>query len=217
MALFTPGPIVGQISGAEGGVVFSSNRYGPYIRRRAIPVNPQTPKQLKIRALTDKEAWRSWAANSPITNVLGLKQILDGHAAFVQCNNALKFMGLPGITLPPVGPAPDPLTSMTSTYDIGAGSCSMTWTVTPLLANTCLIGWGCVTDSAGVRNVNNMYRLFTGSSGAAVSPLDWQGDFEATIGTLQVGQYVHLRFTVMGMLTGLRSVPRTCTGVVVTS
>jgi hypothetical protein len=52
MAIFIPGGIVGggTISGKSGGIVFSHNRFGAYIRNRSIPVNTNTSFQQAVRS-----------------------------------------------------------------------------------------------------------------------------------------------------------------------
>ncbi|MCS1409234.1 MAG: hypothetical protein M2R45_02414 [Verrucomicrobia subdivision 3 bacterium] len=52
-------------SGAQGGQVFSRNRFGQYTRTRAVPVNPNTPKQREARASLAccAAAWRELIAS----------------------------------------------------------------------------------------------------------------------------------------------------------
>lgn len=50
MARIIGGSPLGQLSGKMGGMVFAHNKSGPYVRRYAVPVNPNTGAQLTSRA-----------------------------------------------------------------------------------------------------------------------------------------------------------------------
>jgi len=50
MARIVGGSMIGELSGKMGGMVFSRNKSGQYIRKYAIPVNPNTGAQLTARA-----------------------------------------------------------------------------------------------------------------------------------------------------------------------
>lgn len=58
-SIYTPG-----ISGKQGGVVFSSNQYGPYSCQRKIPSNPDSVSQQNVRSSTAYIA-REWAKLTP--------------------------------------------------------------------------------------------------------------------------------------------------------
>jgi hypothetical protein len=91
-----------QRSGKQGGVVFSHNAGGPYVRNRAIPVNPQTDRQVAVRnatralsiawglALTanQRAAWDVYAAAIPWFNRLGQAITLKGLNMYVRSNVA---------------------------------------------------------------------------------------------------------------------------------
>ena len=133
MALFLPGPAVGQISGRVGGTIFSHNQGGMYMRNGSVPTNPQTPAQMAIRAfqaanatawkgLTDvgRDAWNSWAASEAAAaalNRLGATNQISGQNAFVRLNNRLAYAGLALITAPPATPAPTAVTGLTVTIE----------------------------------------------------------------------------------------------------
>ena len=78
MARIVLGPTVASASGSVGGCVFSRNRYGPYIRQRVNPVNPNTFYQNQVRSLfsvlstawnidldqAERDAWILYALNT---------------------------------------------------------------------------------------------------------------------------------------------------------
>jgi hypothetical protein len=87
-------------SGALGGAVYSHNAGGQYIRRRAVPVNPQTSYQTGVRnALgtaadrwslvlteTQREGWRTFAAGITVQNTLGQSIKLSGFQHYCRVN-----------------------------------------------------------------------------------------------------------------------------------
>lgn len=91
---------LGQASGSLNGSTFSRNRFGPYVRTRAVPVNPNTAYQVALRAvfaalvtrwtetLTDaqRDAWTLYAANVPVVGPLGDPQYLTGQNWYIGCN-----------------------------------------------------------------------------------------------------------------------------------
>lgn len=121
MALFSAGPAVGSISGSVGGMTFSHNQGGAYIRRRAIPTNPNTPAQTAIRSATNqnsqawqgltlnqRDSWNAFASSVSLAsyrNALGLAGQLSGQQAYVRLNNRLRYAGLSVINTPPAGDA----------------------------------------------------------------------------------------------------------------
>ena len=106
-------------SGSESDKTASRNRYGQYIRKRAVPVQPRTSRQIAVRerlatlsaqwsGLSDFQRlqWDTYAAAHPRTDSLGSTISLTGHQMFVGFNGALLNAGLPTITVPPAGPDP---------------------------------------------------------------------------------------------------------------
>lgn len=89
-----------QRSGKQGGIVFSHNKGGPYIRNRAIPTNPNTARQVAVRnamrsitiawttilTQAQRDAWDVYAANVSWLNRLGQTIKLTGLSHFVRSN-----------------------------------------------------------------------------------------------------------------------------------
>jgi hypothetical protein len=83
------GTIISGASGSVAGCVFSHNRYGPYVRNRSLPVNPNSAYQVAARANfgllstawnidlddAERDAWNSYAA--------GVPRIINGISVFV--------------------------------------------------------------------------------------------------------------------------------------
>src|SRR3990172_7670510 len=115
MAKIMYGGPVANASGSIGGVVFSRNRFGPYIRRRATPVTSTSVYALNAknlfstasaawRALTSPQrlAWETWGQTNPVTDSLGQKQVLTGQQAYVQINGRLLTDGAAQVSVPPI-------------------------------------------------------------------------------------------------------------------
>jgi hypothetical protein len=106
--------IVTAASGSVGGLCFSRNHYGAYIRKRVNPVNPgstfQTTTQGIFSALVahwtstltndQRAAWTLWADNTPQSGYQGT-YYMTGQNAFIKMNAVRVLCGLsPALTAP---------------------------------------------------------------------------------------------------------------------
>jgi hypothetical protein len=218
MAKVLYGPTVAQMSGSVGGATFSRNRYGTYIRRRGHPtkVTSSYAEAAKSRltelsrswaGLTagNRLAWGTWAANNPVVDKLGEKQVLSGISAYIRVNAI--YMQVIGTTLlvPPTLNNPLGFEGITLTADIGEGGVKIEYEPTPLTGTNRLIYWSCVTDSPAQGYVTNLLRLTGWSSPAVVSPYDCETEIINRHGPLQVGQELWVEVGVFNGTSGLRS------------
>lgn len=95
-------PIIGRGSGSIGGATFSHNRGGSYIRARVIPVNVNSPAQIKVRALmamlanrftntlteAQRDLWALYSANVEMPGPLGNNRNVGAMGMFVRSNLA---------------------------------------------------------------------------------------------------------------------------------
>lgn len=131
MAKFTAGPIIGQISGSIAGNTFSRNRFGPYIRNKAIPVNPSSPFQQSVRNIfsslatiwsniltqIQRDAWNVYGFNIPFTGPLGETVFLTGFNHFIRSNSVAVRGAVPEIDSGPTNftlAETDPTLAMTA-------------------------------------------------------------------------------------------------------
>jgi hypothetical protein len=170
----------------------------------------------KALEAASQAAWVAWAQTNPITDVLGDKQVLTGHAAFCKVNARMWMMTASQLTLPPMTPAPTPFETLSGTFDIGAGDVSIVFTPTPFGVGVCEYVWAAVTDSVGVKYVKNLFKLILYADGGP-SPLSIQTYVEARFGTLQVGQKLHISAARASTVNGLISQPRIVSGTIVTT
>jgi len=221
MAIFSPGPVVGRISGGLGGHVFSHNRGGMYMRTRAVPCQPSTPYKTNAmnyfalasqawKALTDvqRAGWKQWASENLVTNRLGEAKELVANAAYVQLNSRVLWALGTQIDDPPIGAAPTPLLTITLTTDLGVGTFQLAYTATPLEAYQHLWISAAVLNSDAITYIKNRLKLVHVSAAEAASPLaDLDTILDDRFGTLQVGQQVVVLAAVFDSATGLLSAP----------
>lgn len=111
MAKFQGNGVVGEIRGQFGNIVFSRNRSGAYIRGNFSPVNPNTERQQVVRSafqsaasrwnsiLTEaqREAWNSFAKNTPVVDVFGAQKTLTGFNHYVGHQTLATQLGIGNI------------------------------------------------------------------------------------------------------------------------
>jgi hypothetical protein len=227
MAKIKYGTLVGQASGSIGAMTFSHNRYGTYVRRRAIPVQAGTALQLAIRqqlgdastfwkslSLTLRTAWQAWADQNPIADVLGDRQTLTGHAAFIKINSKYRHILSSYLQAPPVAAAPSSFITLAVTADIGAGDVSLVFSETPCIADEAIEVWACTTNSKAINFLKNRLKYCGITAAACVSGVDVQTLIEDRIGALVIGQTLHVCCARYSKITGLWSTFRRASAVV---
>lgn len=105
-----------QRSGKQGGIVWSHNKGGPYVRNRAIPTNPNTQRQVTVRTATrnlaiawdvelsqaQRDAWDVYAANVSWLNRLGQSIKLTGLNHFIRSNHPRRTSAIARVDAAPV-------------------------------------------------------------------------------------------------------------------
>ena len=199
-----------------------------YIRNRSIPVISTTPAALNAKArlanqsqawqnLTAAErlAWNAWAQANPIVDSLGFSQILAGNAAFNSINIFLEQGAFTTLTVPPISTPPASLATFSFTADIGTGNVEAIFPPTPLPAATHLILRAAVVNSAAINYTENLKRIISFTTAAQASLYDFQTEIEAVFGALVLGQTVHMDAFTLSTVTGLRSLHKSASVVVI--
>lgn len=121
MALFKS-QILTQASGSVGGLTFFHTKGGLAMRARAMPVDPNTTRQVAVRngltnavnvwgntlTPTQRDGWSTYAANVPLMNKLGDPIVVSGQNMYVrsytvwQQINDLFSLGIPAPAAAPV-------------------------------------------------------------------------------------------------------------------
>lgn len=190
-------------SGSENGNTYSRNRFGQYMRRRAVPVQPRTPAQLNQRArlTTNAAAWRAltdaqragWLSLGLMiirTDSLGQSYDLNGFLAYTSVNNNLLDAGDAAVSDAPAIVTPADL--LTATITLTAAAFSVAYTATPLAAGNRLFIFASPQRSSGVK-FNGDYRLIAVTAAAAASPHNLLVAYTAKFGVPVVGNRIFLK------------------------
>ena len=214
MAKIQFGNIVADARNAVGGVVYSRNTWGAYIRQKVSPVQPRTPRQAEMRAnltelskrwgtvLTEeqREAWRQFAAAFPIVDVFGNTVSLTGIAAYQRVNRVRAILGLPPLDDPPANMdvvAPDGLSlDISYTGTPPQLTFRVVFTPSPAPTNHRVEVWATKGLSAGRAFVSSELRLVAVSPAGQASPFDFTAQYLARFGEPSAGQkvFVEVRF-----------------------
>jgi len=131
MALVKYGGGIVQMSGSIAGNTHARNRYGNYVRARTTPINPNTDRQVEVRAIMalltarwsntltapQRAAWDLYASNVVMTNRLGESVHLTGYNHYIRSNFIAAMVPYPLIDAGPVVfelPAQDPTFAVTA-------------------------------------------------------------------------------------------------------
>lgn len=131
MALVKFGPGILDARGSVGGVVFSKNSSGSYMKARTKPVNPNTARQVAVKAAmaflttrwsqtltaVQRTAWNLYASSVAMPNKLGEAIFNSGFNHYIRSNLIAKLVGYPLVDAGPVVfelPAQDPTFAVTA-------------------------------------------------------------------------------------------------------
>lgn len=207
---YTPGLLVGQLSGSAGSTVASHNRNGQYFRVRTIPVNPDTPRQSVVRtnvqelsqqyrSLTEAQrtAWGSLGDQMTRIDHLGNSYTLSGLQAYMSVNINRRTLSLADVTTAPAMTTVSILAGVTSTYT-AIGGFDVIFTSTPLDAGEHLVAFATGPMSPG-RNFagKGQYRLIQVGADATASPLDITTNWVAKFGAPVNGQKIFVKAVVI--------------------
>lgn len=107
MGLVKFGAGVSQISGKVGGMIYSKNKGGSYVRNFKAPTNPNTTRQADVRSVfsdlaslwmntltqAQRDAWNLFAENTPVLNRLGETIYLTGLNHYIRSNSLILQAG----------------------------------------------------------------------------------------------------------------------------
>lgn len=140
MAKFTAGVGFGQASGSVAGSTYSRNRYGTYIRNKAVPTNPMTTRQQAIRAAfgnlsqqwrgltsAQRAEYRTQAATITFTDSLGQSYSPSGFGLFMSVNQVRIALGLTVATTPPAQQTQAVITALSATAVGSTGVVTVTF------------------------------------------------------------------------------------------
>jgi hypothetical protein len=207
--------IIDGLRGKVGGIVASDGHYGPYLRTKVIPYNPQSTDQGVVRGrittasqawkgLTNEKraAWEALALQVKATNVFGVVRSLSGFNLFIKINCNRALIGQTQLTDAPAYALPTPLTAF-SFSDPANDVLEFTFTPTPITAGNYVIVRASSFVSAGKSFVKSEYRFMKAIAPAATSPQNILSQYVAKFGTPTVGTRVFLEIYPILTASGL--------------
>lgn len=231
MAKITPGALVGEIRNALGGMVFSRNTYGAFIRNNTVPVNPNTTAQDTVRSrfayyaglwrtLTSaqREEWNTTAqASFTQTDVFGSSFQLTGFNLFMKLNSSLGAVGTTTVLNAPLEVSPEGIVGIINSFSVDAmGDGTMETTIqfsgggTTVPTGYTLILQATSPLSAGRNYAESFFKqIGTAAASTDISSYDILGSYEGVFGDLStddVGGKIFLRGQLVNATTGQRNV-----------
>ena len=220
-ALFKGSAIVGAISGKSGGVVFSRNKAGAYVKGFVVPTNPNTIKQQDVRSsfanlvglwkgLTkaEQQSWIDIAPQYPYQNRVGDTKEYTGQQLFIKLNQNLDIVGIAPLDTPNV-PESFSDTRVTATAFVLTAGVLTTATITIAaigLSTESIIAMSTVNVGGGINNpAQSMFKLTEvfGDASAGVS-LDILTTYLALYGSPGLATTVFVRAWMINENTGQR-------------
>ena len=220
MAKIKLGPFAADIRNRIGGVVFSKNSAGNYIRRGVTPVNPQTVAQQQSRQfltqtsqswrnLTDDERnnWNQVKDSFKKTDIFGNSLAPTGFNLFTRLNRNLLEISEPVITTAPLPAAVQGF--LTLDLEANTTLSTLTLTFTPAIdAFTKVIVFATAAQSAGVSFVKAEFRKVVVLDTADVSPFELAASYITKFGALPaIGAKVFVQMKPIDIATGLSGTP----------
>jgi hypothetical protein len=209
-------------SGSQQGITAGRNRFGQYVRTRAIPVNPNSAAQGLVRArmAANSAAWRALTSSQRAgwsdlgtsmvrSDSLGQSYTLQGNQAYSSVNNNRLLTGLTVVADAPALTTPPTITGAVIT--LTAIAFSIAYTPTPMPASTYLSVYASPQRSAG-RNFEGDFRWLKISAAAAASPLAILSEYTAKFGVPVVGNRIFL--SLVAITLGFESGPMITSAVV---
>lgn len=113
MALIEYSALVNAIRGRIGGSIFQGGAAGPIIRARCLPVNRNTPRQIRARSIAaslqsewisltedQRNLWKGFVQYNPIHQQRNTALFINGQQAFLKANAIRLQYGFPVLTDP---------------------------------------------------------------------------------------------------------------------
>ena len=205
-----------------GGHVASKNRGGAYLRTKVTPVNPQSVFQSAVRALfaalsqgwrsltqAQRTAWDGAVSNFTSTDIFGDIKTPTGKNLYQKLNTNLDTVGVAAISTPPLPAGAGSVDSISAVVDESSQSVVVTFTPSPVPADTAFILEATPGVSPGRQFLKNEYRVLSILDAAATSPATVSAAYIARFGAVVEGQRYGFRLTPVNKLTGEKGSPLT--------
>lgn len=221
MALVKFGAGVSEIRGKEGGVIYSRNAYGAYIKTKVSPVNPQTAFQQAQRALmgnlssswaqlssAQKQGWDNLGAQVTRTNRFGDQTNYTGFALYMRLNRNLSIIGYAAKATAPTPPTLPTLAVYTLTATVSGTVLTLSFDPTTPGATMNVVVYATNNIYLGRRFVKNYYRKVFSAINPTTSPLDLYALWEAHYNNpLVAGTHIFVKAKIIDSDTGFDTTP----------
>lgn len=201
--------MITEARGAIGGIIFSRNGSCAYVKKYTVPVNPQTEKQLAVRAgfgqmssdwntITEaqRDAWNALASTLEFINSVGDVYTLSGKQYFQKVNSVTHSVNeTPFADAPPDGVVPDAPAEIVIAGEMALGTLVLTSDETTVPTDRIYLIDAAPPTAAGKVNNNSLYkRCAMIDDGDSWSTYDFSDDYEALYGVFSLGQRIDCRF-----------------------
>jgi len=210
--------IVADMRGKLNGTVFSKNRGGAYARTKVTPVNPQSTRQMAVRAvlttlvqgfkaLTANQiaAWNTAVANFQSTDIFGDVKKPSGINLYTKLNANLQLAGQSAISDPPIPDSVDGVVLNGLTSDSSPATFTLASAAAAVPAGHTLIVEATPMLSPGKNFVKSEYRVIGTKAAATTFPIAMANEYQAKFGAPIAGQKVFVRVKTINNTTGLAS------------
>ncbi len=227
MALVKFGAGVSEMRGKEGGVIYSRNAYGSYMKAKVTPVNPSTAKQQIQRGLMgnlaqawagltagQKTSWENLGAQVTRVNVFGDTTYYTGFSLYMRLNRNIELVGGSAIGDAPTLDIPEPAV-FTSVVPAVTGP-AMALAFSPTVpAGAAMVVYATNNILTGRSYVKNYYRFVVTIAAAQTTPQAIYSDWSAYFANaLVAGATIHIKLKNINLTKGWESVPTIGSGVV---
>jgi hypothetical protein len=142
------------------------------------------------------------------TDRFGNPIVVTGKALYVMLNRALANVGVAALGSPPSFTGATAVATAVNAAGIAAGIFKITFTVTPVPANTAYVFFGTAPQTAGTsRPGQSKFRLIGIADAASASPKNLSAEYTVKYGVPAVGTKIFLQAIAVNKLTGQQSVP----------
>ncbi|MGH9747183.1 MAG: hypothetical protein ACRD59_13885 [Candidatus Acidiferrales bacterium] len=197
MAKIVLGATIGDARNKAGGIVYSRNRYGAYIRTLVSPHQPHTAAQTNIRTnlTTITRAWANitpqqqagWISLANVArrrDIFGNKQHLTGQQLYVGLNMNLALVSFSAISDPPASLVlTEPRLAQLTFTTTPSNTLRIAWSPAPP-ANHAIVVWSTPQLSTGRNFVKNVYTRLVVFTPLTTSPQNITAVYVAKYGAI---------------------------------
>lgn len=206
MAKYKIGTVVAGIRGTVGGITFSQNKSGIYMKRWRRGSNPRSSKQTSHRGIlsdlasawrdvteSDKADWAAYAIDpaQAQTDPWGVTYYLSGFHWYVKVNTGLIYVGRATTSTPPTAAAPvAPVISTFAAYATGGAASEITWPNGTFGAGEDCVLFVAIASLYGAESAPANQRLILSKQSPGATGETFQSELEAAFGSISVNQKV---------------------------